>query len=151
MTKKHKAKEQKAKERFAAEMEAYRRRMEEHLHPGHNPSEKGPREGEKIGRAHENRKHRNHKAIDPLAMAKAVTSPGSASGKTGFSAEIRFPRPGAPLCCDGTVIHDPTWRGRVAHRIRMTKKHNERARQDKERFAAEMEAYRRSGEVLRRK
>jgi hypothetical protein len=50
-----------------------------------------------------------------------------------------------------TVIRDPTWHGRVAHRIRMTKKHNERARQDKERFAAEMEAYRHSGEVLRRK
>jgi hypothetical protein len=38
-TKKHMAKKQKAKERFAAEMEAYRRRMEEHLHP--HPIEKG--------------------------------------------------------------------------------------------------------------
>jgi hypothetical protein len=34
MTKKHQAKQQKAKQRLAAEMEVYRRRMEEHLHPG---------------------------------------------------------------------------------------------------------------------
>jgi len=42
-----------------------------------------------------------------------------------------------------TVIRDPPWHGRVAHRIHMTKKHKERARQDKEEFEAEMEVYRR--------
>jgi hypothetical protein len=38
-----------------------------------------------------------------------------------------------------TVIRDPSWRGRIAHRMRMTEKHKEKERQ----FAAEMESYKR--------
>jgi hypothetical protein len=40
-----------------------------------------------------------------------------------------------------TIVRDSDWRGRVAHQMRMTKKHQERQRQAKERFEAEMAAY----------
>jgi hypothetical protein len=41
----------------------------------------------------------------------------------------------------GTIVRDWGWRGRVAHRVKMTKKHQEKQRQAKERFEAEMAAY----------
>jgi hypothetical protein len=52
-------------------------------------------------------------------------------------------RKGGSYIGGSTVIRDPSWRGRVAHRMRMTERHKEKERQAKERFAAEMEAYRR--------
>jgi hypothetical protein len=88
-----------------------------------------------------NRKHHNHR----FANAEQCSA---------FAAEERHimsRRKHGDYIGGHTVIRDSDWYRRVAHRIRMTKKHNERARQDKERFAAEMEAYRRSGGVLRRK
>ena len=40
-----------------------------------------------------------------------------------------------------TIVRDSGWRGRVAHRVKMTKKHQEKQRQAKERFEAEIAAY----------
>jgi hypothetical protein len=52
-------------------------------------------------------------------------------------------RRGGSYIGGGTVIRDPSWRRRVAHRMRMTEKHKEKERQAKEQFAADMEAYKR--------
>jgi hypothetical protein len=56
---------------------------------------------------------------------------------------VEYKRGGGSYIGGSTVIRDPSWRGRVAHRMRMTEKHKEKERQAKEKFAAEMESYKR--------